>query len=732
MPKVSAEHEHETLTECKYSFPAETLTDIRSVRAAYRDLRMYVDFYCSPNKVKRKLVYLAGTVPVHYDGNDYNIPVCIWLHENHPISRPRCYVCPSVSMVINPSCPWVDPSGHIALSCLSNWTNGVSTLPLLVTEMRRAFQKDTPLYATPPALNKTPPTPTHSVSDGSWSSSSSSSHKTRLSFLTPPQPSGEGAPASQWQEVREASVRRSYTEELLGIDFSSPGRPEPPSSSHLLPYTSSGSDCGLQTKDTVTQDNWQTHPERPERTQVSLPVPLPPDKAAMFRSLLAMEGRCFNTTDVMEAVQLNRDLHSALKYLSHTCPICQDQVSFSKITTMTHCSCAFCESCFKAYFSAAIKEKSIEQLVCPLCSWPDIRGQGALEESMDYFNLLDTQIRHYLDPQSHELFQRKLRDRTLQEMPNFRWCAHCCFGVLHEAEQLRMDCPSCKKSTCSQCRSAWAPEHQGLSCQQFREWQLQNNPEYQTARLENLLSKNKIECPDCQFVFYLSKGGCLHFTCTQCQHEFCGSCSRPFRLGSACGFSAECGTKGLHAHHPRDCLYHLRDWSVARLHQLLQYYRVPPTCLGSASSSSADSHLQGVCSVLELRDAGSRREEPCGRPALPEHRGYCQLHYKEHLVELIKRTQADPAVLFDPVEMVAELRRWHVAVPTRKPQEPEPLYTQRLRLTLTHNVPLTTYLPFSVKVKDDLCPLTSSSSTGSWLAARGLSQDPQAVLLLSD
>lgn len=34
------------------------------------------------------------------------------------------------------------------------------------------------------------------------------------------------------------------------------------------------------------------------------------------------------------------------------------------------------------------------------------------------------QIRHFLPPHIHELFQRKLRDRALQEMPNFRWCSH--------------------------------------------------------------------------------------------------------------------------------------------------------------------------------------------------------------------------------------------------------------------------------------------------------------------
>lgn len=59
---------------------------------------------------------------------------------------------------------------------------------------------------------------------------------------------------------------------------------------------------------------------------------------------------------------------------------------------MTHCSCFLCQSCFKSFFSAAIKERSIDQLVCPQCSKPEISSQGGMEESMDYFNLLDTQV----------------------------------------------------------------------------------------------------------------------------------------------------------------------------------------------------------------------------------------------------------------------------------------------------------------------------------------------------
>ncbi|XP_031175036.1 E3 ubiquitin-protein ligase RNF31 isoform X2 [Sander lucioperca] len=712
MPRVAREAELRTLTECEYRCPGETLSDLQMVRSLFSDLRLYVDYYCFPNKEKKKLVYLAGTLPVSYDGSEYNIPVCIWLHETHPASRPRCFVCPSVSMVINPSCCCVDASGNISLDALSTWTQGVSNLLLLVSEMRLVFQKDPPLYARSPA-NATHPAP-----------------------ATPP--AGvpvSGQKASQWEQSSE--TRRSYTEELLGIDFSSSS-----SSSSNNPFLSSSSsessdplssrmgaltlragspvrivqsgaasdrqmtvqsgaasDRQMTVQSGAASDRQMTvqsgaASDRQMTVQsgaasdrqmtaaradlMKMAAGLPPDKAAIFLSLVTLEGRGFSPDDVMEAVRLSRDFPSALRFLSHCCPLCQDQVSFSKIITMTHCSCFLCETCFKAFFSAAIKERSIDQLVCPQCGRPEVKGHTGME----YFNLLDTQIRHFLSPEIHELFQRKLRDRALQEMPNFRWCAHCSFGMLHEADRLRMDCPSCNKSTCCQCRSAWSPEHQGVSCQQFRVWQQQNHPD-----LQNLLSSSSIECPECQSVFSLSRGGCLHFTCSQCQHQFCGGCSQPFYPGSACSFSADCGSKGLHAHHPRDCLYHLRDWSVSRLHLLLQYYRVSPSWVEAANGSSA--HIsQTVCLILELRDDGSRSEEPCGRPAPPEYRGHCQVHYKERLVELINRCRADPAVLFSVAEMKAELQRWNTAMPTRKPEEPEPLYAHRLRMTLTNSVPL--------------------------------------------
>uniref|UniRef100_H3CBN0 RING-type domain-containing protein n=1 Tax=Tetraodon nigroviridis TaxID=99883 RepID=H3CBN0_TETNG len=405
--------------------------------------------------------------------------------------------------------------------------------------------------------------------------------------------------------------------------------------------------------------------------------------------LMSRPGRSFSLEEALEAVRLSADLPSALRFLSHRCPICPGvRCSFSQIITMTHCCCRLCQTCFRSFFSSAIREKSVHQLVCPQCGQPEVKGQGRPDEVMDYFNLLDTQIRHFL-PEDHELFQRKLRDQALQSMPSFRWCSHqCSFGVLHEADRLRMDCPSCRKSTCSQCRSPWSPQHQGVSCQQFRLWQQQNQPDLLSTEpwSSKSLGTNPVS-PRCRCVFSLARGGCLHFTCSQCQQQFCGGCSQSFSRGSVsddCSFSSDCGARGCHAHHPRDCLYYLRDWSVGRLHLLLQ-----------VSSARRSERLQpdacacaGTCSVLELREDSSRGEEPCGRAAPPQHRGYCQQHYKERLVELVNRRGCDPVVVLSPAEMRAELQRWNQKVPTRGPQEAEPLYEHRLRLTLTTCVPL--------------------------------------------
>ena len=104
------------------------------------------------------------------------------------------------------------------------------------------------------------------------------------------------------------------------------------------------------------------------------------------------------------------------------------------------------------------------------------------------------------------------------------------------------------------------------------------------------LAEHGISCPSCNFRYTLTKGGCMHFTCTQvttsfimitiltlmsatvrmtiqnlspqCKFEFCIGCNRPFKLGTKCGRDPGCAKLGLHAHHPRNCLFYLRYFST--------------------------------------------------------------------------------------------------------------------------------------------------------------------------
>lgn len=83
------------------------------------------------------------------------------------------------------------------------------------------------------------------------------------------------------------------------------------------------------------------------------------------------------------------------------------------------------------------------------------------------------------------------------------------------------------------------------------------------------LQANGISCPNCNFKYSLSRGGCMHFTCTQCKFEFCFGCNKPFMMGAKCDVSPYCAKLGLHAHHPRNCLFYLRDKDPRDLQSLL-------------------------------------------------------------------------------------------------------------------------------------------------------------------
>ncbi|KAG8240292.1 hypothetical protein J437_LFUL012769 [Ladona fulva] len=350
------------------------------------------------------------------------------------------------------------------------------------------------------------------------------------------------------------------------------------------------------------------------------------ERAEIAAILMLKEG--ISQAESLLAVQECSSVDSALSYLRQECLLCTGHYPMHEVrflcqflrkclvgfadksecmVSMLTCVHRCCQGCARLYFTVQIRDRSIEDAVCPFCKEPNFpkkpikKGVCDIEEAaLNYYSNLDILLKAILDSQDHELFLRKLRDRTLANDPNFRWCTKCSSGFFADPRQKRLACPDCKSVTCASCSRPWAKQHEGVSCELFAQWLEENDPATQAAGLARHLAESSeamLSCPHCNSRFALARGGCMHLTCPQCRHEFCSGCGQTFAMGTQCteedkanrgneeeeeeGLSVAvalsrgqgghpCARLGLHAHHPRDCLFYLRDMEVGRLQKLLK------------------------------------------------------------------------------------------------------------------------------------------------------------------
>ncbi|XP_018589493.1 E3 ubiquitin-protein ligase RNF31 isoform X2 [Scleropages formosus] len=424
-----------------------------------------------------------------------------------------------------------------------------------------------------------------------------------------------------------------------------------------------------------------------------------PDKQKVCRRLLAVYdlpswGRCelalsllqdpdvpYTLEDVVQAVKESHDRDFIRRVLAKECPICLSVFPHSKMQSLTSCQCSVCCDCFQQHFTIVVRDKHIRDMVCPVCWEPDINDPEHLNS---YFSTLDIQLRECLEPEVYDLFHKKLTEQALIKDPKFLWCSHCSYGFIYDGDQLKVTCFQCRNSFCAQCKKPWEDQHAGLSCEQFQTWKRENDPEYQRQGLAGYLRDNGITCPNCRFQYALSKGGCMHFSCSQCRYQFCSGCNNPFH--TTCSVP-HCSVTGLHAHHPRDCLFYLRDWEPARLQALLLRK-------GVAFNTDPPHGMQpGLCGVMEQKDEGGRQTDAaCGGQTQPGHAGLCEKHYREYLVSLINGHSIDPALLFDANEVLVACRRYQVDI-WRGEMEDDRAYLSRLLEKLMEEVPLGDKVP---------------------------------------
>lgn len=89
---------------------------------------------------------------------------------------------------------------------------------------------------------------------------------------------------------------------------------------------------------------------------------------------------------------------------------------------MLKCVHRCCRECAKNYYTVQITDRNIMDCTCPFCKSPNL-SEISEDEQSDYFANLDILLKSIVEPQVHELFQSKLRDRTLMQDPHFKWCA---------------------------------------------------------------------------------------------------------------------------------------------------------------------------------------------------------------------------------------------------------------------------------------------------------------------
>lgn len=121
------------------------------------------DFHSNDGRLLH-LLKADGTIPIHYQGNKYNIPIVVWLTARYPDEAPLAYVVPTATMVIKAGHPHVDRNGQVTCACLRTWNSRQSNLVGLCLEMSHLFGQDPPLFSQPAAAAAAAAAATNAVS----------------------------------------------------------------------------------------------------------------------------------------------------------------------------------------------------------------------------------------------------------------------------------------------------------------------------------------------------------------------------------------------------------------------------------------------------------------------------------------------------------------------------------------------------------------------------------------
>lgn len=137
------------LSCAKYKHPEHTKQDILNTMKYIRSIRAKLEKYTYPDGLSKDLICLDGTIEVTFRNAKYNIPVGIFISDNHPFEAPLCYVRPTRNMMIKTS-RHVDGSGRVYLPYLSEWNKNSCDILSLIHVLQIVFGQQCPVYQRSP------------------------------------------------------------------------------------------------------------------------------------------------------------------------------------------------------------------------------------------------------------------------------------------------------------------------------------------------------------------------------------------------------------------------------------------------------------------------------------------------------------------------------------------------------------------------------------------------------
>lgn len=352
------------------------------------------------------------------------------------------------------------------------------------------------------------------------------------------------------------------------------------------------------------------------------------------------------------AAKRDKSLHSALAFLKVTlfsaCELCDVQVPKKELdrNALLPCKHTACASCLKAHFQEQARHGKLSCMNCP----SDIPQAENLHLLKRVFG------------NKYEEFNEKLLTYELEVASDIKFCVNeKCHIPLSVPENLtKIYCPSCKAVGCARCGNKWRKEHEGKTCDEFKKWKSENDPDDPEFKSQALIRKDALVCPTCKTPYFKAKGGCAHFTCPKCKDQFCECCKTKFLRGLECG-NPGCAKMGMHGHHPRNCFFYTRDMPIDKLIGLLKEKAIAVDEQGPTGPGSTK------CSVNITND--DFQDSECG---VAVHKaGKCEKHYKEMVCDLIAHNNVDTVSIMNERQLVQELEKNGKPLPSFTSETPE-------------------------------------------------------------